>query len=103
VTARLLAAVIALGAAWAAIAAAVHLALFRGLIPSYDQLAFPFAVALALLDLPLLVGLYIETAIGRGSITYAEVIVVSVVSGVLLSLALAALVLRMRGALAGAR
>jgi hypothetical protein len=102
-SARLLAAVIAVGIAWAGIAAAVHLALFRGLIPSYDEVALPVAIGLALVDLPVLVGLYVETAIGRGSITFAEVIAASVISGVLLSLALAALVLRIRGALAAAR
>jgi hypothetical protein len=90
--------VIATGAAWALIATSVHLALFRGLLPSYDQLAFPLALALALVDLPLLVGLYIETALGRGSITFAEVIAVSVLSGVLLSLALTELAISVRHA-----
>jgi hypothetical protein len=91
--------VIASGIAWSVIASAVHLAVFRGLLPSYDQLAFPLAIALLVIDLPLLVGLYVETALGRGSITFAEVIVVSILSGVLLALGLAALLLRARRAI----
>jgi len=67
-------------------------------LPSYDQLAFPLALALVVVDLPLLVGLYIETALGRGSIEFAEVIAVSVLSGILLSLGLATLVRRVRRA-----
>jgi len=103
VSARLLAAAIAIGTAWAVIAAGAHLALFRGVIPSYDQLVLPLAFALALVDLPLLVGVYIETAFGRGSISYAEVIAVSVVSGILLAAAFTALALRARRAMESAR
>jgi hypothetical protein len=63
----------------------------------------PLAFGLALIDLPLLVGVYIETAFGRGSISYAEVIAVSVVSGILLAVALTALALRARRAIESAR
>ena len=99
-SARLLTAVIAFGVAWSVIASGVHLAVFRGLLPSYDQLALPLAFALVVVDLPLLVGLYIETALGRSSIPFAEVIVVSILSGVLLALGLAAVLLRARRAIA---
>jgi hypothetical protein len=68
------------------------------LLPSYDELPLPLAIALVLLDLPLLVGVYIETALGRGSIAFAEVIAVSLLSGILLSLSLATLVRRLRPA-----
>jgi hypothetical protein len=67
-------------------------------LPSYDQLPLPLAIAIVLLDLPLLVGVYIETALGRGSIAFAEVIAVSVLSGILLSLGLATLVRGIRRA-----
>jgi hypothetical protein len=50
-------------------------------------------------DLPLLVGLYIETALGRGSIAFAEVIAVSILSGVLVSIGLSALLIRARRAI----
>jgi hypothetical protein len=66
-------------------------------LPSYDQRSFP--LALVVVDLPLLVGLYVETALGRGSIAFAEVIAASLVSGVLLAIGLTALLVRARRAI----
>ena len=96
---RLLVAVIAIGAVWGFVASGVHLAIFGGLLPAPGELPLPLAIAVVLVDLPLLGALFLETAVGRGSPTLSEVTTVSILSGAVIAIALAAFVFRVRRAI----
>jgi hypothetical protein len=89
-------AIIAIGAAWGLVATGAHLAIFSGLLPPPGDLPLPLAITVVLTDLPLLGALFLETAAGRGSPTLNEVTAVSIVSGALIAIALAAVVFGVR-------
>ena len=86
---RLLTAVIAIGAAWGLVARGVHLAMFSGAFSPPADLPLPFAIALLLLDLPLLAALYLETALARSSPTLNEVTALAVLCGAVIATAVA--------------
>jgi hypothetical protein len=92
--------VIAVGAAWGFVATGVHLAMFGGLLPPPGELPLPLAIAVVLADLPLLGALFLDTAVGRGWPTFNEVTALSILSGAVIAIALAALVFGVRRAIA---
>ena len=90
---------IAVGVVWAILATRLHLAVFGGLLPPPGDLPLPLAIAFVIVDLPLLAALSLVTGVGRPSPTFNEVIAVTIVTGVLLTLASAAITLGVRRAI----
>jgi hypothetical protein len=71
----------ACGIAWGVVAATVFLAMFRGPVPAPGDAGLPLAIVLVLLYLPFIVAAGVETAAGRPSPSFAEIIGVTLASG----------------------
>jgi hypothetical protein len=71
----------ACGFGWGAVAAAVFLAMFRGDLGAPGDVGLPVAIGLVLLQLPFVVAAGLETAAGRPSPAFAEIIGVTLASG----------------------
>jgi protein-S-isoprenylcysteine O-methyltransferase Ste14 len=87
------------GLIWGVVAAAVFVAMFRGDLPAPGRAGLPVAIAMVVLYLPFLVAAGLETAVGRGSAPFAEIIGVTLASGAGLGLLVSAVIaLARRGA-----
>jgi hypothetical protein len=80
------------GLLWGVIATAVFLSMFRGFLPAPGQVPLPVAIVLDLLYLPFLLAAGIETAIGHSSPGLAEIVAVTLASGIALGLLVTALI-----------
>jgi hypothetical protein len=69
------------GAVWGLIAAAVFLAMFRSAIPAPGEAGLPIAIGLVVLYLPFLVAAALETAAGRPSSSFSEIVGLTLASG----------------------
>jgi hypothetical protein len=85
------------GAVWGLIAAAVFLAMFRGAIPAPGEAGLPIAIGLVLLYLPFLGAAALETAAGRPSPSFSEIVGLTLASGAGLGMLLIAGIALVRG------
>jgi hypothetical protein len=69
------------GTAWGVLAIAVFAGMVRGVLPAPGETAIPVAFGLVLAYLPFLVGIGLETLVGRGSAPFAEVAAVTIGTG----------------------
>ena len=85
------------GAVWGLTAAAVFIAMFRGVIPAPGEAGVPIALVLVLLYLPFLVAAAVEAAAGLPSPSFAEIVGVTLASGAGLGIVLTAGIATVRG------
>ena len=74
------------GLVWGAVATALFLAMFRGLIPAYGELFLPIAVLGVVATLPFQAAIWALTLLGRSSPQLAEVVVMTLAMGAALGM-----------------
>lgn len=82
----------ACGIVWGAIAAAVFVAMRAHLVPAPFEVALPVAIGPVAAYLPFVVAAGLEALLGRPSPSFAEIVGVTVMSGMALGIAMSSLI-----------
>jgi hypothetical protein len=78
---RLLVVGLVCGIVWGVVAAVVFAAMFRGSITAPGDAGLPLSIVMVALYLPFVIAAGLETAVGRPSPTFAEIIAVAIGAG----------------------